>query len=106
MFSMLKKELAANLKRRVGALLARNAFRAIYRRMDPEVYGGALLMGFNGVVFKAHASARQRAITSAIRVLTENLQHQVNQLIAQEIARANDQLATVESQPPTAVSEG
>ncbi len=96
MFSMLKRELTANPGRQLGALLAQNAFRAIRRRMDPEVYGGAPLLGFNGAVLKAHASARERAIASAIRVTTENLQHQVNELIAQEIARANQHLAGAE----------
>ena len=35
MFSMLKRELTANPRRQLGALLAQNAFRAIRRRMDP-----------------------------------------------------------------------
>jgi glycerol-3-phosphate acyltransferase PlsX len=61
--------------------------------MDPEVYGGAPLLGFNGTVFKAHASAREKAIASALRVATEALQHQVSQIIVSEIARANEQLA-------------
>ncbi len=93
MFSMLKRELTANPRRQLGALLAKNAFRAIRRRMDPEVYGGAPLLGFNGAVLKAHGSARERAIASALRVTTENLEHQVHQLIAKEIARANERLA-------------
>jgi len=72
--------------------------------MDPEVYGGAPLLGFNGTVFKAHASARERAIASAIRVTTENLQHQVNQRMAQEIARANERLTPVLEAPAAVAS--
>ena len=93
MFSMLKRELTANPRRQLGALLAQNAFRTIKRRMDPEGFGGAPLLGFNGTVMKAHGSARERAIANAIRITTENIQHQVNQIIAQEIARANERLA-------------
>ena len=93
MFTMLKRELTASARRKLGALLAQNAFRAIRRRMDPDSYGGAPLLGFNGTVFKAHGSARERAITSAIRVTTEMLQHQVNQLICQQIAEANECLS-------------
>jgi glycerol-3-phosphate acyltransferase PlsX len=99
MFSMLKHELTANPRRQLGALLAQNAFRAIRRRMDPEVYGGAPLLGFNGTVLKAHGSARERAIANAIRVATQNLQHQVNQTIAHEVAQANLRLGTVEPLP-------
>jgi glycerol-3-phosphate acyltransferase PlsX len=104
MFSMLKRELTASPQRQLGALLAQNAFRAIRRRMDPEVYGGAPLLGFNGAVMKAHGSARERAITSALRVTTENLQHKVNQLIAQEIAQANERLGLAESPAAAALS--
>ena len=72
--------------------------------MDPEVYGGAPLLGFNGAVLKAHGSAREKAIASALRVTTENLQHQVNQTIAQEIAQANERLASLESTAAPALS--
>lgn len=92
MFSMLKRELMQNAKRQIGAYLAKNAFHAIRRRMDPELYGGAPLLGFKGMVFKAHASARERAIASALRVTAEAVQHHVNQTIAVEIAAANDKL--------------
>jgi glycerol-3-phosphate acyltransferase PlsX len=92
MFSMLKRELMRNPKRQIGAYLAQNAFDAIRRRMDPEVYGGAPLLGFNGTVMKAHASARERAIVSALRITTETVQHRVNEVIAREIARANEKL--------------
>jgi glycerol-3-phosphate acyltransferase PlsX len=92
MFSMLKRELMSNTKRQIGAFLAKNAFQSIRKRMDPELYGGAPLLGFNGMVFKAHASARERAVASALRITVEAVQHQVNQIIATEIARANEKL--------------
>ncbi len=100
MFSMLKRELMRNPKRQIGAYLAQNAFHAIRRRMDPEVHGGAPLLGFNGIVFKAHGSSRERAIASALRVTAETVQHHVNDIIAREIARANERLADVEPSVP------
>jgi len=93
MFSMLKRELTQNTKRQLGALLAKDAFQAIRRRMDPEVYGGAPLLGFNGLVFKAHGSARERAVTSAIRVTAQTIKNQISQIIARDIAAANGKLA-------------
>ena len=96
MFSMLKRELMSNTKRKIGAYLAKNAFHSIRRRMDPEVYGGAPLLGFNGMVFKAHGSARERAVTSALRVTADAVQHQVNEIIAREIANANAALAAAD----------
>jgi glycerol-3-phosphate acyltransferase PlsX len=100
MISMLKRELMRNPKRQLGALLAKNAFHAIRRRMDPEVYGGAPLLGFNGMVFKAHGSARERAIASALRVTADAVQHHVNEIIAREIVSANEKLAAAEISVP------
>jgi len=97
MFSMLKRELTQNTKRQIGAYLAKEAFRTIRRRMDPEVYGGAPLLGFKGAVFKAHASAREKAVASAVRVAIEAVQHQVNETIIKEIARANPILAAAQA---------
>jgi glycerol-3-phosphate acyltransferase PlsX len=89
MFSMLKRELMHSAQRKLGAYLAKGAFHTIRRRMDPEVYGGAPLLGFNGLVFKAHASARERAVASAIRVTANAVKTQINQTIARDIAAAN-----------------
>jgi phosphate acyltransferase len=101
MFSMLKRELTKNTKRQIGAYLAKEAFRTIRRRMDPEVYGGAPLLGFKGAVFKAHASAREKAVASAVRVAIESVQHQVNETIIREIARANPIMAGAQAASPT-----
>jgi glycerol-3-phosphate acyltransferase PlsX len=94
-FSMLKKELTANLQRQLGALLVQNAFRSIKKRMDPEAYGGAPLLGFNGAVLKAHASGKERSIASAIGVMVRNLKHNVNHLIAKDVEAANERIAEV-----------
>ena len=99
MFSMLKRELTKNTKRQLGALLAKDAFHAIRKRMDPEVHGGAPMLGFNSLVFKAHASARERAVASAIRVTANAIQHQINQIIARDIAAANEKLAEISAKP-------
>ncbi|MEO6184294.1 MAG: phosphate acyltransferase PlsX [Verrucomicrobiota bacterium] len=93
MGAWLKEELAKNPKRMLGAVLAKNALRTIKRRMDPDAYGGAPLLGLNGNVMKAHGSARERAIMNAIRITSEAIQHHINEIIKNEIAEANAILA-------------
>ena len=93
---LLKEQLTATPARKLGAWLARDAFRMLKRRMDPEVYGGAVLMGLNGVVVKAHGGSRERAIASSIRVATQEIQHNINQLLIQRMAAANEKLARAE----------
>lgn len=88
MFRLLKRELMANPWRRLGAWIARGAFHSIRNRMDPDMYGSAPLLGLNGVVFKAHASATERAVRNGIRLATQAVQHQINDRIAAGIAEA------------------
>ena len=97
MGAWLKEELTKNPKRMLGAVLAQNALRTIKRRMDPDAYGGAPLLGLNGHVMKAHGSAHERAIMNAIRITSEAIQHHINDIIKNEIAEANARLATTKA---------
>ena len=101
MIKMLKTELTANPLRKFGALLSQGAFRSLKRRLDPEVHGGAVLLGLNGNVIKAHGSSRERAIMGAIRVAAEEVQHGLNDMISRQIALANQRLAP---QTPATIS--
>jgi phosphate acyltransferase len=92
---LLKRELKADPIRQLGAVLARPALMKMKNRMDPDAYGGAPLLGLNGNVIKAHGSARERAICNAIRVATETITNQLNDLIVQRIAKANEVLSVV-----------
>lgn len=99
MMSLLKSELTANPINKMGAFIARGAFRNIKSRLDPEVYGGAILLGLNGNVIKAHGSAREKAIMNAIRVAGEAVQHHLNELIVKEINRASAKLVPATDLP-------
>jgi glycerol-3-phosphate acyltransferase PlsX len=83
----LKQELVRNPIRMLGALLLRNGLRDMKRRMDPELYGGAPLLGVNGVSIITHGSSSRRAIYHAIRVTRESVGHNVNRHIVDEIKR-------------------
>jgi len=91
--SLLKTELTASPIRQLGATLAKGGLMKLKQRMDPEVYGGAVLLGLNGIVIKAHGSSRERAIANAIRVATEEISHGVNQIISEQITSASKRLA-------------
>jgi glycerol-3-phosphate acyltransferase PlsX len=98
--SILKAELKASPMRQVGAFLAKGGLMKLKKRMDPEVYGGAVVLGLKGTVIKTHGSSRQRAIANAIRVATEEISHGVNQLVSQQIAQANERLTAPETTVP------
>ncbi len=102
MFRLLKRELTASLWRRLGAWLARGAFRNIRSRMDPDMYGSAPLLGLNGLVFKSHASATERAIRNGIRLATEAHQHHINDRIATQVEEAHLRLGLTREPSPSA----
>ncbi|MFM2082077.1 MAG: hypothetical protein RL380_768, partial [Verrucomicrobiota bacterium] len=85
-----------------GGALAGGAFKALKRRLDPEVYGGAAILGVNGVVIKAHGSSRERAFASAVRVAANEIRAGIKQSILTDIARANEKLATLTAEPAKA----
>lgn len=91
---LLKQELSVSPIRKLGAWIARDGFRGLKQRMDPEVYGGAVLLGLDGVVVKAHGSSRERAIASAVRVAAQEIKHDLNHTLVAQMARANATLAT------------
>jgi glycerol-3-phosphate acyltransferase PlsX len=101
MMHLLKQELTATPIRKFGAMLSKGAFLQLKKRVDPEVYGGAVLLGLNGIVVKAHGSSRERAITNAIRVAAEEISHGVNQIISHEIKQANERLMAESTTPPS-----
>ena len=50
----------------VGAALAKPALRSFKKQMDYTEYGGALLLGVNAGVVKAHGSSNAKAVKNAI----------------------------------------
>lgn len=69
---LLKDEIErGGLRAKIGALLMVNAFRGLKRRTDPAEYGGALLLGVDGVCVICHGSSKGYAVAQAIKVASE-----------------------------------
>ncbi len=65
-FELLKIELTRDLMSRLAAAALMPAFERIKRRMDYEEYGGAPVLGVNGVVINCHGRSKAKAVTNAI----------------------------------------
>ncbi|PYP84370.1 MAG: phosphate acyltransferase PlsX [Blastocatellia bacterium AA13] len=86
---MLKEELQASLQTKAGAFLSKPAFERFKQRLDYAEYGGAPLLGINGVTVICHGRSNSRAIRNAIRVARDFCQGNINSRIEAEIgARA------------------
>ncbi len=65
---LLKEQIMRSWVSKLAALLLRPVFRAVKKRFDYAEYGGALLLGVNGVVVIGHGRSNATAIQNAIRV--------------------------------------
>jgi glycerol-3-phosphate acyltransferase PlsX len=82
--SWLKKEFTANWFRLMGAMILKGAIKSLKNRMNPDVVGGAPLLGANGVCIISHGSSSRIAIFNAVRVACEAVGHHVNEHIVEE----------------------
>ena len=66
LMGMLKDELMRDFRSKLGAAVAKSAFRRFKKKMDYTEYGGAPLLGIDGGIIKAHGSSNAKAISSAL----------------------------------------
>ena len=96
-FGWLRRELSRGLVRKLGAQLARGAFRDIYKKTNSEEYGGMPLLGVNGVCIIAHGSSSPVAIKNAIRAAAESVKQDLNPHILRKLEIYNENLAATTS---------
>jgi glycerol-3-phosphate acyltransferase PlsX len=82
-----REEIAANTRGTVGGLLIRPAGRRLRKRLDPDTYGGAYLLGLRGLAVIAHGNSSHTAIANAIRLAGRGVEHDVVGRLAARLAR-------------------
>jgi glycerol-3-phosphate acyltransferase PlsX len=83
----MKRELALSPRARLGAWLLRPALRRMRRRMDYAEYGGAPLLGVNGITIVGHGRSSAKAVQKAIGAARLAKEHDVNDHIRREFER-------------------
>jgi glycerol-3-phosphate acyltransferase PlsX len=76
--TMLKSEMSKSLAARLGYGLAKRAFGNFRKRVDYAEYGGAPLLGLNGIGIVCHGRSKELAIKNAIKVAAEMVRNKVN----------------------------
>lgn len=82
---MVKEQLMADTRSKIGGLLAKPAFKRVKKTMDYTEVGGAPLLGVQGAVVKAHGSSNAYAFASAIRQASTMVRAQVATTIMNQI---------------------
>lgn len=84
---------------RLGAWLMRPVFRSLAVQYDWAEYGGALLLGVNGVCVIGHGRSDWRAVRNAIQVAAEAVEHDIVEQVRQSVQLLSGLPAPAEVMP-------
>jgi glycerol-3-phosphate acyltransferase PlsX len=83
---VLKDAFQKNLSSKFGYLISRHTLKQAYRRLDYAEYGGAPLIGLDGVAIIAHGGSSPLAIKNALRQARDAVDQKMNHHIADALA--------------------
>lgn len=83
LFRMLKQEFRTDPLAKIAGLIAKPFMKRIYKKINYEEFGGALLLGVKGITIISHGSSKAYAIKNAVRVAKNAVESGVNQEIAE-----------------------
>ncbi|HEV7216629.1 MAG TPA: phosphate acyltransferase PlsX [Chloroflexota bacterium] len=86
MLGLLRTELSSSLRTKLLAAGLRPAFRRVRAKLDYAEYGGAPLLGIQGVAIVAHGRSNANAIANAIRVAREAVDNGVVEALRDGVA--------------------
>ena len=89
-FRVVREEVVADTRSKLGGLLVKPAFRRVYRQFDPFEIGGVPLLGVNGVVIIGHGRSNAYAVKNAIRQARDAVRGGIVAAIREGLAHASD----------------
>lgn len=88
--NMLRHEIVKSIPAKIGYLFARPAFKRFKKRVSYDEYGGAPLLGMNGIGIVSHGKSNARAIMNAILEAKQMKDNHVNERIVEGVAASVD----------------
>ena len=92
MIGMIKESLTANLKSKIGGLLIKDSLKNSLKRVDVSEYGGAPLLGLNGLVVKTHGSSKAGEIKNTLIQCITFKEQNINDKIQEIIGNTEDKI--------------
>lgn len=77
----IKEGMMATLRSKIGALLVRPALKQTLKQFDASEYGGAPLLGLNGLVVKTHGSSKSKEVCNTLLQCVTFKQQKINEKI-------------------------
>ena len=90
LIGVIKQGLMSTLKSKIGAALALPALKKTLKAFDASEYGGAPLLGLNGLVVKTHGSSKAREVTNSIFQCVTFRQENINEIIKEKIVTTEE----------------
>ena len=87
LLGIIKTEMMADLRGKIGGLIAKPAFRRVKKIMSSDEIGGAPLLGVRGAVVKAHGSSNAYAFCSAIGQCVKMIEGHVVRTIEEGVSK-------------------
>lgn len=89
---ILKESMMASTRTKIGALLAKPAFKSLKSKVDPNAYGAAPLLGIDGLSFVGHGRSNAKALISALTLaksaVDNDLLNKIRDAIASQLENA------------------
>ena len=83
---LIKREVLKSPLALMGAFLMKKSLQHIKKFSDYSEYGGAPLLGVNGIVMISHGRSNPKAIKNAIRAAIREIDHNLNDVMKKEVA--------------------
>lgn len=88
--SQIKEGMMSTLRSKIGALLVKPALKKTLKKFDASEYGGAPLLGLNGLVVKIHGSATAKETKNALIQCITFTKQKINERIKEEILKKEE----------------
>lgn len=89
LLQVIKKGLMSSLSSKIGALLIKKPLKAALKDYDLEKYGGAPMLGLNGLVVKTHGSAKAVEVKNSILQCVTFKEMNVSEKIREKLSADN-----------------
>jgi glycerol-3-phosphate acyltransferase PlsX len=88
---MLKRELFSSFVTRLGTWLSKPAFKRFINTVDYAEYGGAPLLGLQGICIVCHGKSNSRAMANAVKMAATFVEKETNERLRESIV-TNEEL--------------
>ncbi len=95
LFNMARTEIMKNVLAKVGFFLMKRNLKKLYRRIDYTEYGGAQLLGINGVCIIGHGRSNPNAVKNAVGLARDFVLNRVQERIQSGIAELRQRLGEI-----------